>query len=152
MAPDVSRTDDPVDVLRYPDGSVVAVPAGDGRSVADAEAAAGRSDVVRRLGVGATLVAVLAYALLVANDLLFGVVAASLLYVAFRAAGARSDGGDAGPTLLAADAPVDAATEVFDVDARFGREFAEERHAAAEREPARTGESRRSSDTRSHRR
>ncbi|MFC7069568.1 hypothetical protein [Halobaculum lipolyticum] len=128
----MSRTDDVVDVLRYPDGRVVAVPAGDGRIVAAADAA-GRADDARRLGVSVALLAVLGYALLVVNNLLYGVVAASLLYVVFRSAGVTGD--DAGPTLLAEDAPADAAAEVFDVDARYGHEFAEERHAATEREP-----------------
>lgn len=128
----MSRNDDVVDVLRYPDGRVVAVPAGDGRIVAAADSA-GRADDARRLGVSAALLAVFGYALLVVNNLLYGVVAASLLYVALRSAGYTGD--DDGPRLLAEDAPVDAAVEVFDVDARFGREFAEERHAATEREP-----------------
>ncbi|WP_284013112.1 hypothetical protein [Halobaculum litoreum] len=127
----MSQSRDAVDVLRYPDGRVVVVPAGDGRIVVDAESGAGRSGGARRLAVWLAVGGVLAYAVAVAGNLLLGVAAASLLYVAFRWAGHGRAA--AAPTVLAEDAPAGAVDEVFDVDDRRGPAFAEERHRGVER-------------------
>ena len=91
-----------VDVVQYPSGEVKAVPAGKGWAIVQAHGQeANEQNRLRAVLMWTIIVIVLAYSVLIAENLLFGVLGAGIIYVAFQRVD-RMDESDA--TLLETNA------------------------------------------------